>query len=61
MQAAAVVDNFRQLSEQGPVVGDMATHMQRLTLDIVGEVAFSKDFGQIARISEDLAGQEFLY
>jgi hypothetical protein len=57
VQAAAVVATLGDLSKNGPVVGDMATHMQRLTLDIVGEVAFSKDFGQIARISEDVAGQ----
>lgn len=33
-----------------PVETDIALQMQRLTLDIVGEVAFSYDFGQIAQI-----------
>eukprot|EP00897_Mesotaenium_endlicherianum_P009449 jgi/Mesen1/8532/ME000482S07990 len=43
-------------TEQGGTTGDMALHMQRLTLDVIGSVAFSYDFGQIARIRDDPAG-----
>jgi len=35
---------------------DVATQMQRLTLDIVGEVAFSYDFKQAQRIESELQG-----
>eukprot|EP00245_Coleochaete_scutata_P018247 TRINITY_DN938_c0_g1_i1.p1 TRINITY_DN938_c0_g1~~TRINITY_DN938_c0_g1_i1.p1 ORF type:complete len:640 (+),score=112.42 TRINITY_DN938_c0_g1_i1:319-2238(+) len=42
--------------QEKSITGDLALHMQRLTLDIIGEVAFSKDFGQTARIREDPRG-----
>jgi hypothetical protein len=41
-----------RLYEQQPegVEVDMALQMQRLTLDIIGEVAFSYDFQQVEQI-----------
>ncbi|CAI7819201.1 unnamed protein product, partial [Closterium sp. NIES-54] len=36
--------------------GNLAVQIQRFTLDIIGAVAFSKDFGQLDRIRADPAG-----
>ncbi|GLC47259.1 hypothetical protein PLESTB_001835900 [Pleodorina starrii] len=40
----------------GCLVTDVAVHSQRLTLDIVGLVAFSHDFRQVEQVSRDLGG-----
>eukprot|EP00850_Spirogloea_muscicola_P015455 SM000118S25598 [mRNA] locus=s118:217470:221209:- [translate_table: standard] len=56
-----IVDKVESISDvweaMGSVQGDVALHIQRLTLDIIGAVAFSRDFGQIERVKEDPAGK----
>ena len=41
----------------GPVEVDCCLHMQRLTLDLIGRVAFSYDFGQTAATGRELRGE----
>ncbi|QDZ17484.1 cytochrome P450 [Chloropicon primus] len=37
---------------------DLPLHMQRLTLDIIGSVAFSHDFGQVAECGREMRGEK---
>jgi len=41
-------------SPQGVVTADISEHVQRLTLDVIGNVSFSYDFGGIKRVRNDL-------
>lgn len=43
-------------TRNGTFETDIANQMQRLSLDIIGDVAFSHDFGEIQRINIDLQG-----
>eukprot|EP00746_Dinoflagellata_sp_MGD_P024999 gnl/MRDRNA2_/MRDRNA2_158738_c0_seq1.p1 gnl/MRDRNA2_/MRDRNA2_158738_c0~~gnl/MRDRNA2_/MRDRNA2_158738_c0_seq1.p1 ORF type:complete len:684 (+),score=96.86 gnl/MRDRNA2_/MRDRNA2_158738_c0_seq1:185-2053(+) len=47
---------WRQSSDSGIVVTDVSEDMQRLTLDVIGKVAFSYDFGGMDRVRRKLAG-----
>lgn len=53
-RAVKVRDIF---TENGTFVTDLANQMQRLALDIIGDVAFSYDFKETEQIKRDLAGQ----
>mmetsp|Transcript_13427 Transcript_13427/g.18356 ORF Transcript_13427/g.18356 Transcript_13427/m.18356 type:complete len:596 (-) Transcript_13427:161-1948(-) len=54
--ADTVVSKTSQLAEiwakDGSITTDMAVQMQRLTLDIVGKISFSHDFGQVAAMEK---------
>eukprot|EP00898_Chlorokybus_atmophyticus_P004687 jgi/Chlat1/5219/Chrsp33S05189 len=58
--AQSIVDSAARMSNiwqtLPPFETDVSVQMQRLTLDVVGQVAFSHDFGQIDRMHRELVG-----
>uniref|UniRef100_A0A7S0DFN7 Cytochrome P450 n=1 Tax=Amorphochlora amoebiformis TaxID=1561963 RepID=A0A7S0DFN7_9EUKA len=51
-----LTQTWRKSGTSGVVTADMSDHMQRLTLDVIGNVAFSYDFGGIKYIERALSG-----
>jgi len=56
--ASEMVKTWRASSDSGIIKADMSELMQRLTLDVIGNVSFSYDFGGIAHVRRELAGKE---
>jgi len=54
--AHALTEVWRESSESGVVTADMSEHMQRLTLDVIGNVSFSYDFGGLKYLQKELSG-----
>lgn len=51
-----LVKVWRESSDSGVVMSDIAEHMQRLTLDVIGNVSFSYNFGGMDHVRRELAG-----
>uniref|UniRef100_A0A7S4DFN2 Cytochrome P450 n=4 Tax=Lotharella globosa TaxID=91324 RepID=A0A7S4DFN2_9EUKA len=47
---------WRESSDSGVVTADIADHVQRLTLDVIGDVAFTYDFGGMKYVERSLQG-----
>jgi cytochrome P450 len=54
--ASELVSSWKASSPTGVLQADIAEHMQRLTLDVIGNVSFSYNFGGMDHVRRELAG-----
>jgi len=58
-KASELASIWKDSSESGVVTVDVSEHVQRLTLDVIGNVSFSYDFGGMSYLRSELGSTKF--